>query len=183
MLQAVDTVAVNSQAPCEDSADIADLFDKCPDHAKAIPPDRRGSFTFCIPDITNDENSQPNTGLLMQPHNSLLSSQASPKNSQGSTLHSPALMAGHQEQQAAVQQATQKEPMQNITPRRRRGGWGSALPLQDQEVAMSTHAANHIAADSLHRGEQPSQVVSMKRNVQILGSVNGIMCTCSLSMI
>ena len=75
-------------------------------------------------------------------------------------------MAGDQEVKASVHRAPQKEPMQGTTPRRRRGGWGSPLPLQDQQLALSTHVADHIAADSLHRGQQSTHVTLIKMSIR-----------------
>lgn len=52
--------------------------------------------------------------------------------------------SGDQEQDTATQQAMQEQPIQHITPRRRRGGWGSPQPVPGHPPGDGTQIADHF---------------------------------------
>lgn len=138
------------QANAEDCAtdgSFADLFDHSPGQATAASPMSRGSFSFCLPTADNNENTEPNTSLRVQPRaeiSSLTTSKPVAQDSTGFAVQGPG-----QEHGTATAQAVQEQHKQHTTPRRRRGGWGTPQPVPHQPLGISRHAAVNTAAAGL----------------------------------
>ncbi|KAL3158041.1 hypothetical protein ABBQ32_011650 [Trebouxia sp. C0010 RCD-2024] len=100
-----------------------------------------------MPAAHSNENAEPNvvTTHFNQEISSLAESKPVP-HSLLFALHGPGLVAGDKEQDTATQQALQE---QHITPRRRRGGWGTPQPVPENPPGNSTQTADHIMLNGL----------------------------------
>ena len=111
----------------------------------------------------NNENTEPNSGMLThfnQQFSLLPASKPELQHSLGSVFHGPGLMAGDQEQDTATQQAMQEQPIQHITPRRRRGGWGSPQPVPGHPPGDGTQIADHFTPAGVAVGATQATQVS-----------------------
>lgn len=182
-LQIGDTSAVASlshqpvqKVPTDDAA-FADLFDNSPGQTKVASPSSRGSFSFCMPAAHSNENAEPNvvTTHFNQEISSLAESKPVP-HSLLFALHGPGLVAGDKEQDTATQQALQE---QHITPRRRRGGWGTPQPVPENPPGNSTQTADHIMLNGL--AGTCIGIDSAKQAEQVTLEVDGAQLLCMSS--
>ena len=145
------------QAPAEDCATdgtFADLFDDFPGQATAASPMSRGNFSFCMPTADNNENTEPNSSLRVQPRtktSSLPRSKPAAQDSLGFAVQGPGPEHG-----TATEQAAQK---QHTTPRRRRGGWGAPQVVPNQPLGSSRDAVANTAAGFAASAKQHEQVM------------------------
>lgn len=118
-----------------------------------------------MPAAHNNENAEPNSSLLTQPHTetSFLSvNKPVPQDSPGFTFHGPGVMPGDNGDGTSTQPAVQVQQRQHTTPRRRRGGWATPQPVPDQPLAGSTHTADDTATAGLANGAKQEQQVTFQ---------------------
>lgn len=164
-----------------DDAAFADLFDNSPGQTKFASPNSRGSFSFCMPAGHNNENAEPNTTFFNQEISSLAASEPVPRSLLFS-YHGPGLAAGDKEQDTATQQALQEQQEQHITPRRRRGGWGTPQPVPEHPPGNSTQTEDHItltglagtcsSSEGAKQAEQVTLEVAVEVNYPCVSSAN-----------
>ena len=91
-----------------------------------------------------------------------------PQHSLGIASHGPGLVAGGNEQDMATQLAVQEQHEQYITPRRRRGGWGTPQPVPEHLPGDSAQTAHHtMPAGLAGEAKQAKQVTLEVAGAQV----------------